>query len=356
VAASINFGGIFDVERKRQKLKELEVRAQDPALWQNTEAMGNLQKERSTLERELGPFGELEKLLSDTAELLELGDEDEEIGKELEQGLTTAAERIDKLELQRMLSGPYDNSDAIVSINAGAGGTESQDWASMLARMLTRYCENRGFGLEIIDTQYGDEAGIKSMVFIAKGPFAFGYLRAENGVHRLVRISPFDANKRRHTSFASVSVVPEIDDDIEIEIRDEDLRVDTYRASGAGGQHVNKTDSAVRITHHPTGIVVACQAERSQHKNRAKALKLLRARLFEIEMNKKEEERTKLGGIKKKIEWGSQIRSYVLQPYRMVKDHRTGFEMGNADAVLDGQLDGFIEAYLMATGSTASEA
>lgn len=252
-----------------------------------------------------------------------------------------------------MLGGPYDDHDAIVSVNAGAGGTESQDWAEMLTRMLSRWCENRGFALEILDTQYGEEAGIKSTTFVARGPYSYGYLRAEQGVHRLVRISPFDAAKRRHTSFASVSVAPEVDDDIEIDIRDDDLRVDTYRSSGAGGQHVNKTDSAVRLTHFPTGIVVACQAERSQHKNRAKAMKLLRARIFELELRKKEEERQKLAGQKKKIEWGSQIRSYVLQPYRLVKDHRTGREVGNADAVLDGDLDGFIEAYLMSEGGRA---
>ncbi len=250
-----------------------------------------------------------------------------------------------------MVGGPHDDHDALISINAGAGGTESQDWAQMLMRMLMRWAERHECSVEMFDTQYGEEAGIKSVGFAVRGPYAYGYLKAEQGVHRLVRISPFDAAKRRHTSFASVAVAPEVDDSIEIEINDDDLRIDTYRSSGAGGQHVNKTDSAVRITHHPSGIVVACQAERSQHKNRAKAYKLLRAKLFELELRKKEEERAKRAGVKKKIEWGSQIRSYVLQPYRMVKDHRTGFEMGNTDAVLDGDLDGFIEAYLLGTNT-----
>ena len=279
---------------------------------------------------------------------MELADEDEEIAAEIDLALGETERTVEKLELQRMLGGEYDDNDAIVSINAGAGGTESQDWAEMLSRMLLRWCERREFGVELLDTQYGEEAGIKSTSFMVKGAYAYGYLKAEAGVHRLVRISPYDAAKRRHTSFASVGVAPSIDDTVEIEILDDDLRVDTYRSSGAGGQHVNKTDSAVRLTHMPTGIVVACQAERSQHKNRAKAMKMLRARLLELELRKKEEEKAKITGDKKKIEWGSQIRSYVLQPYRMVKDHRTGHEVGNADAVLDGDLDGFIEAYLLA--------
>ena len=246
-----------------------------------------------------------------------------------------------------MLSGEHDPNNAIFSINAGAGGTESQDWAEMLFRMYLRYCERKGFRTEITDYQPGEEAGIKGVTFTVEGDYAYGYLRAEMGVHRLVRISPFDANARRHTSFCSVFVFPEISDEIEVDIDEKDLKVDTYRASGAGGQHVNKTESAIRITHVPSGIVVACQSERSQHKNRATAMKQLKARLYEMEQRKKEEEASAIAGEKKDISWGSQIRSYVLHPYRMVKDHRTGHEVGNADAVLDGDLEGFVEAYLL---------
>jgi peptide chain release factor 2 len=246
-----------------------------------------------------------------------------------------------------MLSGPHDHRNAIFSINAGAGGTEAQDWADMLLRMYLRFCERKGWKTEITDYQDGEEAGIKGATFTVEGEYAYGFLRAEMGIHRLVRISPFDSNARRHTSFSSIFVFPELDDDVEIEINEKDLKVDTYRASGAGGQHINKTDSAIRITHIPTGIVVSCQNERSQHKNRAMAMKQLKARLFEMEMRKKEEEASDIAGEKKEIGWGSQIRSYVLHPYRMVKDHRTNFEMGNTDAVLDGDLEGFIEAFLL---------
>jgi peptide chain release factor 2 len=251
------------------------------------------------------------------------------------------------MEFARMLSGQHDASNAIVSINAGAGGTEAQDWAEMLLRMYLRFCEKRGFRAEITDYQPGEEAGVKGVTFTVEGDYAYGWLRAEIGIHRLVRISPFDSNARRHTSFCSVFVFPEISDEVEVVIDEKDLRVDTYRSSGAGGQHVNKTESAIRITHIPTGIVVACQNERSQHKNRATAMKQLKARLYELEMRKKEEVAAAITGEKKEIGWGSQIRSYVLHPYRMVKDHRTSYEVGNTDAVLDGDLDGFIEAYLL---------
>jgi peptide chain release factor 2 len=251
------------------------------------------------------------------------------------------------MEFARMLSGPHDANNAIFSINAGAGGTEAQDWADMLLRMYLRFCERKGYRTEITDYQPGDEAGVKGVTFTVEGDYAYGFLRAEIGIHRLVRISPFDSNARRHTSFCSVFVFPELSDDVEVEINEKDLRVDTYRSSGAGGQHVNKTESAIRITHIPTGVVVACQNERSQHKNRATAMKQLKARLYELEMRKKEDESAAISGEKKEIGWGSQIRSYVLHPYRMVKDHRTGFEVGNTDAVLDGDLDDFIEAYLL---------
>ncbi len=311
-----------------------------------------MQRERAELQKSVEGFVSIEKRVSDAYALLELASQDQDIAQEIESELLVAQALVEKLELQRMLSGPHDMNDSLVQINAGAGGTESQDWAQMLMRMLLRWAEKRGFASEILDVQPGDEAGIKSASIAFRGSYAYGYSRSESGVHRLVRISPFDANKRRHTSFASVSVVPEVDDSIEIDIRDEDLRVDTYRSSGAGGQHVNKTDSAVRLTHLPTGIVVACQAERSQHKNRAKAMKMLRAKLYERELRRQEEEKAKIAGEKKKIEWGSQIRSYVLHPYRMVKDHRTGHEVGNADSVLDGDLDGFIEAYLMGKQSS----
>jgi peptide chain release factor 2 len=247
-----------------------------------------------------------------------------------------------------MLSGKHDESNAIFSINAGAGGTEAQDWAEMLLRMYLRFCEHKGFKTEITDYQTGDDAGIKSVTFTVEGDYAYGWLRSEMGIHRLVRISPFDAASKRHTSFCSVFVFPDLDDSIEIEVNENDLKIDTYRASGAGGQHVNKTDSAIRITHIPTGIVVSCQNQRSQLNNKAEAMRQLKGRLYEMEEQKKQEEANAISGEKKEIGWGSQIRSYVLHPYRMVKDHRTSYEVGNTDAVLDGDIEGFIEHYLMA--------
>lgn len=258
---------------------------------------------------------------------------------------------MESLEVRIMLSGEYDRGNAIVTVHPGAGGTESQDWAQMLLRMYLRFAEKQGYKTSIVDYQAGEEAGIKSVTFTVSGDYAYGYLRTEGGVHRLVRISPFDASKRRHTSFASVMVIPELDDNVEIDINEDDLKVDTYRASGAGGQHVNKTDSAVRITHLPTGVVVQCQNDRSQHKNRAGAMKVLRARLFELERRKQREKIDSLSGDKKEIAWGSQIRSYVLHPYRMAKDLRTRMETGNVDAVLDGEIMPFIEACL--AGHTA---
>jgi peptide chain release factor 2 len=280
------------------------------------------------------------------AELAAEGDADAEA--EARAKLNEAEEALDRLELQRKLGGEHDAGNAIVTLHPGAGGTEAQDWAEMLLRMYLRWAERHGFKTALIDVQPGEGAGIKNATITVEGPYAYGYLRAEAGIHRLVRISPFDANARRHTSFASVFVYPEIEEDVEVEINEADLRVDTYRSSGAGGQHVNKTDSAVRLTHIPTGIVVACQNERSQHKNKSTAMKILRARLYELEEEKRREKMAELNKTKKDIAWGSQIRSYVLHPYRMVKDHRTGVEIGNADAVLDGDLDRFIEAYLQA--------
>jgi len=277
----------------------------------------------------------------------EEGAEDSEAAREAETALAAARVELEKHELQVMLGGEYDQLGAIVSIHPGAGGMEAQDWAEMLLRLYTRWSERHGFSLDLADLQPGEGAGIKSATFEVDGEYAYGYLKAEVGIHRLVRISPYDANARRHTSFASVFVFPAIDDKVEVIINPADLKIDTFRASGAGGQHVNKTDSAVRFTHIPTGIVVACQNERSQHKNRAMAMKILRARLFELEERKKREELEKFSKDKKDIAWGSQIRSYVLQPYQMVKDHRTGVEIGNTAAVLDGAIDPFIEAYLM---------
>jgi len=281
--------------------------------------------------------------------LVDLGEEEEDEASlvEIRDLLPAIEKKIAQMEFARMLSGEHDARDAIISINAGAGGTEAQDWAEMLLRMYLRFCEKRGFKTEITDYQPGDVAGIKGVTFAVEGSYAYGWLRAEMGIHRLVRISPFDSSGKRHTSFSSVFVFPELPENIDIEINEKDLKVDTFRSSGAGGQHVNKTDSAIRITHLPTGIVVACQNERSQHKNRAVAMKQLKARLYEMEKRKKEEENVAIAGDKKEIGWGSQIRSYVLHPYRMVKDHRTGFEMGNTDAVLNGEIDGFIESYLL---------
>ena len=255
--------------------------------------------------------------------------------------------RISELEFARILGGPDDFRNAIISVNAGAGGTEAQDWAEMLLRMYLRYVERKGFSAKLLETQDGDEAGIKSATILAHGKFAFGYLKAETGVHRLVRISPFDSNKRRHTSFASVFVSPEIDDSIEVNIEEKDLRIDTYRASGKGGQHVNKTDSAVRITHLPTSVAVSCQNERSQRQNKESAMKILKARLYELRRMEEKQKEEELNSSKKEIGWGSQIRSYVIHPYRMVKDHRTDFESSGVDAVLDGEIDGFIESYLL---------
>ncbi len=284
--------------------------------------------------------------------LLELADgESDEAQRKV--AMHEAEQRLDQLEteyrtfeIQSLLSERFDANNAYLSINSGAGGTESCDWAQMLFRMYTRYCEAHGFQISVLDQQRGEEAGIKSVSFLVSGPYAYGYMKCERGVHRLVRISPFDSAKRRHTSFAALDVVAEVDDAIEIEINDKDLRVDTYRSSGAGGQHVNKTDSAVRIVHLPTGIVVQCQAERSQHSNRDKCMKMLRAKLYEYEKDKKRREMEKFYGEKGEISWGRQIRSYVLQPYTMVKDHRTDVESGNAEAVLDGDLERFIEGYL----------
>jgi len=317
-----------------------------PGFWDRpTESAGLMQKRRAVERR----VDTLRKLRADAEELAtwrELLGESGEADADAIAFFDRLAPELDKLDLELKLAGPDDDKNAIVAINSGAGGTESQDWAEMLLRMYVRWAERKGFEVELIDRQDGEEAGIKNATFAARGMHAYGLLHGEAGVHRLVRISPFDSQARRHTSFASVDVVPEIDDTIEIDLEDKDLRVDVFRASGAGGQHVNRTESAVRITHLPTGLVVQCQNERSQHKNRATAMKVLRARLYELELRKREAEQAKKEGAKLDIGWGSQIRSYVLQPYRMVKDHRTGETVGDADAVLDGAIDPFLEAFL----------
>lgn len=306
-------------------------------------------KRRSAISRVVDNFESYEKRLLDISELCELLELEDDSAMEAEAmaEMKSLADDTDRLELAAMLSGEHDLNNAIVEIHPGAGGTESQDWAEMLMRMYMRWAERSGYKTEIVDYLPGDEAGVKSVTFIVSGEYAYGYLRAEIGVHRLVRISPFDSNKRRHTSFSSVSVMPELDDDIVLEILDDDLKIDTFRASGAGGQHVNVTDSAVRITHLPTGVVVSCQNERSQHKNKASAMKVLKGKLFALEEQKRQEKMDALGGEKKGIQWGSQIRSYVLQPYQMVKDLRTSVEVGDVHRVLDGDLDVFIRGYLL---------
>jgi peptide chain release factor 2 len=317
-----------------------------PGFWDRpTESAGLMQKRRA-VERRVETLRKLRRDEEELATWRELLGVDGDADPDALAFLARLSPEIDALDLHLKLSGPDDDKNAIVAINSGAGGTESQDWAEMLLRMYVRWAERKGFELELIDRQDGEEAGIKNATVAVRGTYAYGLLHGEAGVHRLVRISPFDSQARRHTSFASVDVLPEIDDSIEIDIQDKDLRVDVFRASGAGGQHVNRTESAVRITHLPTGIVVQCQNERSQHKNRATAMKVLRARLYELELRKREAEQAKKEDAKKDIGWGSQIRSYVLQPYRMVKDHRTGETVGDATSVLDGGIDPFLEAFL----------
>jgi peptide chain release factor 2 len=341
--------GAAELPAKRERLEILDAQIGDPDFWNDPEHAASVNQERTRLSNLVDGLDALVQRGADTAELIEMAEmeADEETLAALDDDMTALDQEVAGLEFRRMLSGPHDASAAIVQIKPGAGGTESMDWAGMLYRMLTRYSERRGWKVEILDHQDGEEAGIAGATFQVTGDYAYGYLKSETGVHRLVRISPFDSNKRRHTSFAAVSVIPELDDDIDIEILDADLRVDTYRASGAGGQHVNKTDSAIRLTHLPTGIVVACQQERSQHKNRARAMKVLAAKLYELEEQKQRDERDELAGDQSAINFGSQIRNYVLQPYQLVKDLRTGHEVGQPQAVLDGDLDGFVEAYLL---------
>jgi len=332
------------------RLEELNALAEDPDLWSDPARAQKLMRERTRLDDAINGCRAIESELADTIELIELGEgeDDAELVREAEAAIAALARQADKKRLAALLSGEADANDAFLEVHSGAGGTESQDWTEMLTRMYMRWAESHGYKVDLVEASAGEEAGLKSATLQIKGENAFGWLKTESGVHRLVRISPFDSNARRHTSFASVWVYPVIDDTIEIEINEGDLRVDTYRASGAGGQHVNTTDSAVRITHQPTGIVVQCQAERSQHKNRAAAMKMLRARLYEAELRKREETAQAINAEKTDIGWGHQIRSYVLQPYQMVKDLRTGVESPRPQAVLDGDIDAFLAAALAA--------
>ncbi len=320
----------------------------NPSFWENPQKAKDILRGKGDLLRSIGSWETLAKEIEEIEILLEIAEVDDGgESKEAQGKLDGVEKKLRSLELERMFIQDEDPCNAIVSINAGAGGTEAQDWAEMLLRLYLRWAERRGFSTDIVDILAGEEAGIKSVTFMVKGEYSYGYLKVETGIHRLVRISPFDTGKRRHTSFASVFVYPETPDDVVIEIDEKDLRIDTYRSSGAGGQHVNKTDSAVRITHLPTVIVVQCQNERSQHKNKAMAMKILRARLYDLEMRKRAQKMEEIHKGKKEIAWGNQIRSYILHPYRLVKDHRTGVERGDADNVLDGDIDVFIESYLI---------
>ncbi|MGA7878216.1 MAG: peptide chain release factor 2 [Desulfoferrobacter sp.] len=341
--------GIFDIEGRQQRLAELEKIMLKPDFWDNPDENKHLLKERSQHNELIQTWQNLSQEVEDCELLLEMAveEQDEETIREVQKNARGLEKKVRNLELRQMLSEENDTEDAIVSINAGAGGTEAQDWAEMLLRMYLRWCERKNFNIQMVDVQEGEEAGIKSVTFTVAGLYAYGLLKAESGIHRLVRISPFDASGRRHTSFAAVFVYPEVDDNIEVDVKTSDLRIDTYRASGAGGQHVNKTSSAVRITHLPTGIVVQCQNEKSQHRNRDIAMKILRSRLYEREKRMQQEKLQELHDNLEDIAWGNQIRSYVMQPYRLVKDHRTSVEKGNVDAVMDGDLDEFIEAYLL---------
>ncbi|WP_252315542.1 peptide chain release factor 2 [Sinobaca sp. H24] len=342
------FRGSLDLAAKEERIAELEEKMTYPGFWDDQNASKKVIDEVNNLKETVNGFKEIEEELENLEVSYELVKEEpeEELKKDLDDGMNAVRRAINDYELQMLLNEPYDKNNAILELHPGAGGTESQDWASMLLRMYKRWADLRGFSVDMLDYQPGDEAGVKSVTLLIKGRNAYGYLKAEKGVHRLVRISPFDSSGRRHTSFVSCEVMPEMDDDVEIEINTEDLKIDTYRASGAGGQHVNTTDSAVRITHLPTNAVVTCQNERSQIKNREQAMKMLKAKLYQLKLNEQQEEIDEIRGEQMEIGWGSQIRSYVFHPYNMVKDHRTNFEVGNTGGVMDGKIDPFIDEYL----------
>ena len=346
-----------DFDAAQARLSELEERSSDGDFWNDQAAAQEAMREKNRLERQVTMITELQSQLDDAAGLIELGEMegDQDVVTEAEEAIARLVVIAEKRQLESLLSGEADGNDCFLEVHAGAGGTEAQDWALMLVRMYSRWCERRGFKLEMIEESAGEEAGVKSVTMRVEGDNAYGWLKTESGVHRLVRISPYDSSARRHTSFASAWVYPVVDDNIEIEIEDKDLRVDTYRASGAGGQHVNKTDSAIRITHIPTNIVVQCQNDRSQHRNRATAMNMLKARLYEVELQKREQAANDAASAKTDIGWGNQIRSYVLHPYQMVKDLRTNIEKGNAAGVLDGDLDDFVEASLASRVGTQRE-
>ncbi len=338
----------FDVENKEKELKELESKTTENDFWNDTDNSSKVLKQINSLKSKVEGFKKLNNELNNLLEMSDLlqVEEDEELAKDLLKSTDTLEKDIEKWEITTLLSGKYDNNNAILTIHPGAGGTEAQDWAEMLYRMYTRWANANGYEVKELDYLEGDEAGLKSVTFSVNGDYAYGYLKGEMGVHRLVRISPFDAGGRRHTSFASVEVLPEITDDIELDINPDDIKMDVYRASGAGGQHINKTSSAVRLTHIPTGIIVACQTERSQFQNRDTAMKMLKSKLLNLKEKEQKDTIDELKGIQMDIAWGSQIRSYVFCPYTLVKDHRTNYEVGNVQAVMDGDLNGFIDSYL----------
>ena len=338
----------LDLEGKKKRIEELEMEMEAPGFWDDPDSSNRKMKELKNLKDTAELCNKLETQYSDIETLIEMGheEEDPDMVEEIRGELDEFIEELDELRISTLLSGEYDKDNAILKLNAGAGGTESCDWCGMLYRMYTRWAEKKGFSVEVLDYLDGEEAGIKSVTFQVNGENAYGYLKSEKGVHRLVRISPFNAQGKRQTSFVSLDVMPDIEEDLDVEIADDDIRIDTYRSSGAGGQHINKTSSAIRITHFPTGIVVQCQNERSQHMNKDKAMQMLKAKLYILKQQEQLEKASGIRGESKEIGWGSQIRSYVLQPYTMVKDHRTGAEIGNVQDVLDGNLDPFINAYL----------
>ena len=340
---------IFDLDKQQEELEKIEKMMARTDFWQkNQQEISKANQQGAHLREQIDQWHRYFHEIEDAKILAEMAmeEEDESVLKDVAGDVRRLEEEVKGLEFHSLLGEPDDKRNAIVSINAGAGGTEAQDWVEMIFRMYLRWCEDKGFKTEVIDYLAGDEAGVKSVTFTASGPYAYGFLKSEHGIHRMVRISPFDATGRRHTSFASVSVLPEVDTDIKIEIEEKDLRIDTYRASGPGGQHVNKTSSAVRITHHPTGIVVQCQNEKSQHRNKDMAIKVLKAKLYDLEKKKLEEKKEEIHQTQKEIAWGRQIRSYVFNPYRMVKDHRTNLEVGHLERVMDGDIDMFIDAFL----------